>query len=121
MINRERLVVYFAGLFLFVAAFGYMYLRFSPGPRLSSEPQPRLETVIQEGAELVLRYVSANDEVAWSEVLAVDQELIGLSLAELRGIRPEWSILSFAPSRLVVDVPCPAPGPTVLSRRGTGR
>ena len=42
--------------------------------------------MIHEGAELVLRYIGVGDEVAWSEVVPVDRELVGLSLAELRGV-----------------------------------
>lgn len=108
VIGRERLVIYLVGLFLGVAAFGYSYLRYGAGPP-PAEPQNRLETVIQEGAELVLRHV-AGQEVAWSEVVPVEPELIGLTLAELRGIRPQWSVQSFSPNRLVVDVPCQVQG-----------
>lgn len=113
MVGRERLIIYLTGLFLCVAAFGYSYLRFGAGPPRPREPQSqtRLETVVQEGAEVVLRYVAAGDEVAWSEVVPVDQELVGLSLAELRGVRPHWNVQSFAPNRLVVDVPCSPEGP----------
>src|SRR5690606_29939402 len=103
------LIVYVVGVFLCAAAFGYTYLRYGAGPARPPEPETRLETVIQQGAEVVLRYV-AGDEVAWSEVVPVDQELVGLSLAQLRGIRPDWSVRSFAPDRLVVDVPCQAQG-----------
>lgn len=120
MITRERLVISSVGLFLFVAAFGYTYLRF--GPKIERVPPPvnRLETVLQEGAELVLRYVPQNGEIAWTDVISVSEELVGLTLTEVRGIHPDWNVLSFGPTRLVIDVPCVAeePGGFVKSRAG---
>lgn len=121
MVNRERLVIYLTGLFLCIAAFGYTYLRYGTASPPPLEPQTPLETVVQEGAELVLRYVASGDEVAWSEVVPVDQELVGLSLAQLRGLRPDWNVLSFAPSRLVVDLPCVIRGPGGFITEREGR
>ena len=116
---RDRIIIYTAGLLLVAAGFGYAYLRFGVDRRPLADPPNRLEGVVQEGAELVLRYV-ADGVVAWSEVLPVGEELVGLSLAEVRGLRPEWTVLSFAPTRLVVDVPCEPQGPGGFIRERDG-
>lgn len=110
MLFRDRVVVFAAGLFLVAAAVGYASFRFGDRPRRIVEPQERMGSVVEEGAELVLRYV-ADGSVARSEVVPVSRELIGLSLTEVRGLRPEWTVLSFAPTRLVVEVPCAPEGP----------
>lgn len=105
MVVRDRIIVLVAGIFLFGAAFGYTYVRFGVRQEPRAAPGERFESVVEEGAELVLRYV-ADGSIAWSEVIPVSEELVGLSLAEIRGLRPDWTVLSFAPTRLVVDVPC---------------
>lgn len=111
MASRDRLILYVVGVFLFAATFGYTYLRFGGMPVPQEKLAPRVESVVQEGAELVLRYVPESGQVSWTEVVRVDPELVGLSLAELRATRPDWSIRSFSPTRLVVDLRCVPQGP----------
>src|SRR5690606_16736783 len=90
---------------------GSTFLRVGGMPVPHDNLAPYVESFWQEGAQLVLRYVPESGQVAWSEVVQVDPELVGLSLAELRATRPDWSILSFSPTRLVVDLRCVPQGP----------
>lgn len=120
MVARERLVLYLAGVFLFAAAFGYTYARFGARLQPPQRPPSQVESVLQEGAEVVLRYVSQSGVVSWTEVVRADPELVGLSLAELRSLRPDWSVLSFAPTRLVVDLTCEPEGPGGFLREVEG-
>ncbi|MBO2520570.1 MAG: BofC C-terminal domain-containing protein [Clostridia bacterium] len=109
--TRERWIVIAAGTFLFLATLGYTYARFTRFPEPAGRPEARGESVLEDGAELVLRHVADGGAVTASEVIPVGEELVGLSLSEVRGLKPHWTVLSFSPSRLVVDVPCEPEGP----------
>lgn len=98
------------GVALFFGAFLTVFVS-----HLIDAPQGQMQPVsdggvVGDGAELIVRRILSDGGLATTEVQSVSGDLIGLTLAELRSLRPDWHILSFSPERIVVDVPCETQG-----------
>lgn len=108
MSQKERLVIWGLGVFLFAAAFGYAVTTYSPKADAPEAPSPAGDGIATLGsdAELVVRHVLDDGRVVQTVVSNVAGDLVGLSLSEVRGRRPDWVIRSFSKERIVVDVPC---------------
>ena len=107
MSRKDRWLAGGVGAVLFVASFTYVVWRASPpveSPRQA--PEPSEFTTLAGEAEVVIRYLAGDGSVAETRVERVSSELVGLRLDEIEALRPNWSIRSFSPHRLVVDTPC---------------
>lgn len=106
MNKRETILIWILAMTLFAGGFALVVFRWSPGPPGNDAPSPIGQTALEKGAEIVLREVLPDGSAVAIQVMDVADELVGLSLPQLQGVRPQWRVASFAPSRVVVDVPC---------------
>ncbi len=103
---KERTILYLAGAVLFGAAFSLTFLWLGPGDEPSREQAPLSGVALAPGAEAVVHYLLGDGHIATTDVFALPDDLVGLTLQEFRTARPEWSVVSFAPERVVVSLPC---------------
>ncbi len=113
MSKRERLIILGVAAVLFVATFGLTFQRFTSVPLPDEPSQPQAQTVVRENAETVVHYLMDDGKVAMTEVGSVSDDLVGKGIAEIRHLKPEWSIVSFAGDRIVASRPCPEQTGTV--------
>lgn len=91
---------------LFGAAFAVAFLWLGPKEQPGRSPGPSSKVAVAPGAEAVVHYLLVDGHIAATDVSKVPDALVGLTLQELQNARPEWSIVSFAPERVVASVPC---------------
>jgi len=88
------------------AAFSLTYAMLGPKEPPGRPSDAPAGVVLAPGAEAVIHYLLGDGRVAATDVTAVPDALVGLTLPELQTARPEWRIVSFAPERVVASVAC---------------
>lgn len=107
MTRNERFLILGVTALLFVLTFGYSFQKFARVPLPDEPSQSQAQTVIGENAEAVVHYLLSDGQVAKTEVGTVTSELVGKGVTDIRRLKPEWSIVSFAEDRIVANRPCP--------------
>lgn len=106
MSKGSRQLVLGVTLFLFVLTFGYVFQQFRSLEAPGADRVPYSETILSEGAELVIHFLLSDGQVAKTEIISASADLIGKGILDVQSMMPRWKIVSFSSDRLVVNEFC---------------
>lgn len=104
----RRTLISFIGIasLAFIGTFFFtLWVMGGPSRQLGFEGERRVSH-IEEGAEFVRNFIFADGLRGASLISSVHGEWVGLSSTEFAQGNPQWRVVSFAPTRIVVEEPC---------------